>query len=107
MGIEQTLQKEIEESRRWVGTAEGVYKRDLIKRIELINWALDNIKNPNSDFDICEILEHKMNEIIDKINQIHNLIEEDPLDSQLRILEWIFYQVCSNEIKKVEEYNIK
>jgi hypothetical protein len=43
-----------------------------------------------------------MNEIIDKINQIHVLIEADPLDSQLRILEWIFYQVCSNEIKKIE-----
>ena len=107
MGIEQTLQKEIEESKRWVDTAEGVYKRDLITRIELINGVLDTMKNPNSDFHICEILEHKMNEIIDKINQIHNLIEEDPLDSQLRILEWIFYQVCSNEIKKVEEYNIK
>jgi hypothetical protein len=58
------------------------------------------ICNPNSDSHICEILEHKMNEIIDKINQIHNLIEADPLDSQLKILDWIFYQVCSNEIKR-------
>ena len=107
MGIEQILQNEIQESKRWVDTAEGIYKRDLIKRIELINWVLDTMKNPNSNSPICEILENKMNEIIDKINQIHNLIEEDPLDSQLRILEWIFYQVCSNEIKKVEEYNIK
>jgi hypothetical protein len=32
MSIEQTLQKEIEESKRWVDTAEGVYKRDLIAR---------------------------------------------------------------------------
>jgi len=30
-------------------------------------------------------------------------IATDPLDSQLRILEWILYQVCSNEIKKFEE----
>jgi hypothetical protein len=101
MGIEQTLQKEIEESKRWVDTAEGVYKRDLITRIELINWVLDNMKNPNSNCSICEIIERKMNEIIDKINQIRNLIEADPLDCQLRILEWIFYQVCSNEIKKI------
>jgi hypothetical protein len=102
MGLKQILQKEIEESKRWVDTAEGVYKRDLITRIELINWVLEQMKNPNSDCHICEILEHKMNEIIDKINQIRNLIEEDPLDSQVRILEWIFYQVCSNEIKKFE-----
>jgi hypothetical protein len=105
MGIEQTLQKEIEESKRWVDTAEGVYKRGLITRIELINWVLDNMKNPNSNLPICEILENKMNEIIDKINQIHNLIEEDPLDSQLRILECIFYQVCSNETKQFEAFD--
>ncbi len=102
MSIEQTLQKEIQESKRWVNTAEGIYKRDLIKRIELINWVLNTMKNPNSNSTICEILEHKMNEIIDKINQIHDLIEADPLDSELRILEWILYQVCSNEIKNVE-----
>jgi hypothetical protein len=66
MSIEQTLQKEIEESKRWVDTAEGVYKRDLITRIELINWVLDTMKNPNSNSPICEILEHKMNDIIDK-----------------------------------------
>jgi len=32
--MEQTLQQEIEESNRWIDTADGVYKRDLIKRIE-------------------------------------------------------------------------
>ncbi len=101
MAIEQTLQKDIEESKRWVDTAEGVYKRDLIARIELINWVLDTMKNPNSNSPICEILEHKLNEIIDKINQTHDIVAADPLDSQLRILDWIFYQVCSNEIKKV------
>jgi hypothetical protein len=101
MSIQQTLQKEIEESKRWVDTAEGVYKRDLIKRIELINWVLDTMKNPNSNSPICEILESKMNEIINKINQTQDVIGADPLDSQLRILEWTFYQVCSNEIKKI------
>ena len=102
MGIEQTLQKEIQESKRGIDTAEGVYKRDLIARIELINWVLDTMKNPNSNLPICEILESKMNEIIDKINQMHDAIGADPLDSQLRILEWICYHVCSNDIKNFE-----
>jgi 3-deoxy-D-arabino-heptulosonate 7-phosphate (DAHP) synthase len=60
MGIEQTLQKDIEESKRWVDTAEGVYKRDLIKRIELINWVLEQMKNP--DTYICAVIESRMNE---------------------------------------------
>jgi hypothetical protein len=105
MGIEQTLQKEIEESKRWVDTAEGVYKRDLIKRIELINWVLDNMKKP--DLRICDIMVSKMHETIIKINQTHDIFQADVLHSELRIMDWIFYQVCSNEIKKVEEYNIK
>jgi hypothetical protein len=45
-----------------------------------------------------------MNEIIDRINQIDDAIEADPLHSELRILDWILYQVCSNQIKG---YNIK
>jgi len=105
MGIEQILQNEIQESKRWVDTAEGVYKRDLIKRIELINWVLDNMKN--SDTSICAVIESKMNDIIGEINKKKSIIEQDPLDSELRILDWILYQVCSNEIKKAEEYNIK
>jgi len=52
------------------------------------------MKNP----DICAIIESRMNEIIDKINKKKNIIEGDPLDSELRILDWIFYQVCSNEV---------
>ena len=78
---------------------ESVYKRDLKKRIELINWVLDNMKN--SDFPICELIESKMNEIILKINQTHEIFEADRLHNELRILGWIFYQVCSNEIKKL------
>src|SRR4030095_3699850 len=65
------------------------------------------MKNPNPNFHICEILEHKLNEIIDKINRIHDAIGADPLDSQLRILDWIFYQVCNNEIKRIEGDNIE
>jgi len=40
-------------------------------------------------------------------NKKNFIIEKDPLDSLLRILDWIFYQVCSNEIRKFEAYNIK
>jgi hypothetical protein len=98
MTIEEILQLEIKESKRWVDTADGVYKRDLTKRIELINWVLENMKNPNSF--ICAIIEYRMKEITDEINKKKNIIEQDALDSELRILDWILYQVYSNEIKK-------
>jgi hypothetical protein len=39
-----------------------------------------------------EIIESKMNEIIDKINQMDSAIEANPLHSELRILDWILYQ---------------
>jgi len=104
MTIQQTLQKEIEESKRWIEVEkdDSTYKRDLQKRIDLINWVLEDMNNP--DIFICEIIESKMNEIIDKINQMDSATEADPLHSELRILDWILYQVCSNEIK---DYNIK
>jgi hypothetical protein len=49
MSIQQTLQNEIEESRRWLDrkTDESIYKRDLQKRIELINWVLECMNDPN------------------------------------------------------------
>ena len=97
MTIEQILHSEIQESKRWIGKAEGVYKRDLTKRIELLNWVLEQMKNP--DTFICAVIESKMNEIIDEINKKDSIIEQDALDSELRILDWILYQVCSNEIK--------
>jgi hypothetical protein len=101
MSIQQTLQNEIEESKRWLDreTDESTYKRDLQKRIELINWVLETMKNP--DIPICEIIESKMYEILDKINQMDSAIKADPLHSELRILDWILYQVCTNKIKKM------
>jgi hypothetical protein len=45
-----------------------------------------------------------MYELLDKIKEMDSAIEADPLHSELRILDWIFYQVYSNEIKK--SYNI-
>ena len=102
MSIEQTLQNELQESQQALDGPidDTIYRRDHSKRIELINWVLDNLKNP--DIFICEIIELKMNEIIDKINQTHDVFVADPLHSELQILEWIFYQVCSNEIKQFE-----
>ncbi|HEX5920858.1 MAG TPA: hypothetical protein VFY55_03675 [Nitrososphaeraceae archaeon] len=44
----------------------------------------------NSDFPICELIESKMNEIILKINQTHEIFEADRLHSELRILELDF-----------------
>ncbi len=57
------------------------------------------MKNP--DIQICDLIESKMNEIILKINQTHIIFEAHPLHSELRILDWIFYQVCSSENKKI------
>ena len=56
----------------------------------------------NSDVNICAVIESKMNEIMDEISEKHSIKEQDPLDSKSRILDWIFYQVCSNKIKKFE-----
>jgi hypothetical protein len=61
----------------------------------------------NSDTDICSVIETRMNEIIVKINTTDSIFEADPLDSELRILDWILYQVCSNKIKSLKGYNIK
>jgi hypothetical protein len=67
---------------------ESTYKRDLAKRIELINWVLDNMKNSN--INICEIIESKMYEILDKIKEMDSAIEADPLHSELRSLRLNF-----------------
>ena len=92
MSIEQLLQTEIQESERWIEIEKenSTYKRDLKKRVELINWVLENMKN--SDIDICSVIETRMNEIIDKINKTHSIFEADPLHTELRILDWILYQ---------------
>ena len=58
------------------------------------------MKNP--DIQICDLIESKMNEIIDTVNKMDSAIEADPLHRDLRILDWILYQVCCNEIKKFE-----
>jgi len=69
MSIEQRLQNEIQESKRWIEIEkeDTTYKRNLAKRIELTNWVLENMNNP--DIPICDNIESRMNEIIDKINE--------------------------------------
>jgi hypothetical protein len=101
MSIEQTLQKDVEESKIWIEieNEDTTYKRELVKRIELINWVLEKMKYP--EINICELIESKMNEIIDTVNKMDSAIEADPLHRELRILDWILYQVCSNEIKRI------
>ena len=49
MSIQETLQNEIQESKRWVDTAEGVYKRDLTARIELIRLVNQYVEDPSDD----------------------------------------------------------
>lgn len=57
-----------------------------------------------TDVFIYVVIESKMNEIIDEINKNDSIIERDPLDSELRILDWILYQVWSNEIFELKSH---
>jgi hypothetical protein len=104
MTIEQTLLQEIDESKRALDGPidDTIYRREHFNRIELINWVLENMKK--TDIQICDLIESKMNEIILTINQTHSILDADKFHSELRILDWIFYRVCSNEIKK--SYNL-
>lgn len=97
MNLSQKLQKEIEESKLCLcrENEESTYTRDLKRRIELINWVLDSVRN--HDNQICNQIESKMRKIILTINQTHSIIESDKLHSELRILNWIFYQVSNNK----------
>lgn len=82
MTVEQILQKEINKSKRSLDlqTEESTYKRDPQKRIELLSWTLENMKN--SDIYICALIETKMNEIIDILKQTDSVLEAGPLHSE-------------------------
>jgi len=94
MTLEQTLQNEIEESKelheRPIDST--IYRRDLAKRIELVSWVVDSMKDPSNH--VCNLIESRMNEITLKINQTRTILEADKLYSELNILEWIYYVVC-------------
>jgi hypothetical protein len=62
---------------------------------------LKNIARFNMKFNLTVITLAFEDQIIDKINQIVDAIEADPLYSEVRILDWILHKVYSNEIKKV------
>jgi hypothetical protein len=100
MTVDRILQQEIKDTKVYLSreNEEPVYKRDLKKRIELIKWVLENMKNPNVR--ICELMESRMNNVVLTINQTHDIIEADKLHSELRILDWIFYQVSKDQQKK-------
>jgi hypothetical protein len=102
MLLDQILQQEIKDSELWHSREkdESIYKRDLKKRIELINWVLRNMKNP--DVEICSLIEFRMDETIQEIKKKDSIFESDILDSELRILDWIFYQVCTDQQKNWE-----
>jgi len=50
MGIEQLLQSDIHESQEALDgdIDDTIYRRDHSKRIESINWVLENMKNPST-----------------------------------------------------------
>ena len=57
---------------------ESTYKRDLKKRIELINWVLENIHSPNTS--ICQIVENKIQQTMQEINKKNSVREKNPPD---------------------------
>lgn len=103
MTVLQILQQEIRDSELWftLEKEESTYKQDLKKRIELINWVLENMINP--DVEICSLIESRMNNVVLTINQIRDILEADKLHSEFRILDWIFYQVCKDQQKNWEK----
>ena len=95
MAIEQTLQNEIQESTRWIDLEKdnSTYKRDLQKRIELINWVLEKMNDPN--FQICDLIESKMNQIILAIKVIIRIRDIFPLS--YRCLLVYFYLLAFHD----------
>jgi hypothetical protein len=77
---------------------EGFFNKYAPKGYGITLMILENMRSP--DIQICNLIESKMNEITLKINQTYSIFRSDKLHSELRILDWVFYQVCSNQIKK-------
>ncbi|MBC8157355.1 hypothetical protein H7X64_04230 [Armatimonadetes bacterium] len=104
MTVDQILLQEIKDSELRLSREKekSIYKRDIKKRIELINWVLQNMKNPNVE--ICSLIEYRMNESIQEIKRKDSVFESDILDSELRILDWIFYQVCKDQQRRLATY---
>jgi len=58
------------------------------------------MKNPNVE--ICSLIESRMSETTQEIKKKDSIFENDILESELRILDWIFYQVCKDQQKNLE-----
>ncbi len=101
MTLDQILRQEINDSELWLSREkeESIYKRDLKEKIELINRVLQNMKILMSKFAV--LVEYRMNETIQQIKKKDSIFESYILDSELRILDWIFYQVCKDQQKKL------
>jgi hypothetical protein len=59
------------------------------------------MKNPNVE--ICSLIESRMNNVVMTINRTHDTVEADKLHSELRILGWIFYQVCMSQHQSIKQ----
>jgi hypothetical protein len=95
--VDQILQQEIKATEVWLSREkdESTYKRDLKKKIELINWVLEDMKNP--DIKICNLIESKMNEIILTINKTYSIFESDKLHSELNeFIKLKYTLLCSS-----------
>ena len=101
MAVDQVLQQEIKVSEKWLSREkdESTLRQILRKRIELISWVLENMKNPSVE--ICSLTESRMNDTIREIIRLISIFDSGKLHRELRILDWIFYQVCIN--KKIRE----
>ena len=61
----------------------------------MINWVLENIKN--TDVEICNLIESKMNEIILTINKTYSIFESDKLHSELNeFIKLKYTLLCSS-----------
>jgi hypothetical protein len=96
MPLDEILQQEIRDSELWLSREKmNLHTNEIKKRIELINWTLQNMKNPNVE--ICSLIEFRMNETLQEIKKKNSIFESDIFDRELRILDWIFYQVCKDQ----------
>jgi hypothetical protein len=98
MSVVQILQREIKDSELSLSRTyeESIYKRDLKKRIELINWVLENMKNPNVE--ICSLIESRMSETTQEIKKKDSIFENDILESEYEF--WIGYSTKYVKINK-------
>ena len=62
MAVDQLLQQEINDAQVWLSREkdESTNKRDLKKRIELINWVLENMKNPEVENCNTNLVSHAL-----------------------------------------------